>query len=70
MDARMEISESLIEPLPSIRLPCHAVDSGSGIPFEPGIRLPQKIGREMMHEGRETQLRLLLGELPYTSETA
>jgi len=70
MNARKEVGKSLVELLSSIRFPCHAVNAGSRIPLKPEIRLPEKVGREMMHECREAQLRLLLGKLPYTSKTA
>ena len=70
MNARMEVGKSLSELLSSIRFPCHAVDSGCRIPFEPEIRLPKKVDREMMHECREAQLGLLLSKFPYPSKTA
>ena len=68
MNAGMKITEVLLKTI-SVTAPGHAVNSGCRISFEPKVRLPKQVERNMMHEGGESAFPICLCRLSHTVQT-
>jgi hypothetical protein len=68
MNTAMKIDEVVLKVI-SVAAPCHTVNSGSRIPFEPEVRLSKQFERDVMHESGESALPIALCCLSHAVQT-